>query len=168
MEKIKGRTAVVTDAGGGIGRAIALELSAVGAQRRHRGHRQGGDSYVASASLNGIHSSPYNLAYGAAKAGLVSLVRSLAAELAPTNVRVNAIPPGIIATPRMQHLLDTTGRNGEFADAVPMKRLGSPEDVAGAALFLTSPLASYITGQVIGVDGGASVKYPLALMTDTH
>lgn len=127
---------------------------------------QPGGSYIAIASLNGVVSSPHNLAYGAAKAGLVSLVRSLAVEIAATGVRVNAIAPGIIATPRMTTLFDTSGRTDEFADAVPMKRIGSPDDVAGGALFLASPLASYITGQVIGVDGGASVKFPLALLTD--
>ncbi|MEV0685266.1 SDR family NAD(P)-dependent oxidoreductase [Nocardia sp. NPDC050378] len=127
-----------------------------------------GGSYIAIASLNGVHSSPDNLPYGAAKAGLVSLVRSLGAELASIDVRVNAVAPGIVETPRMRELFETTGRRAEFAEAVPMKRLGTPDDIAGAAVFLASPLSSYITGQVIVVDGGASVKYPLALLTDAH
>lgn len=135
------------------------------AQESVRLLRSGGP-YIAIASLNGVHSSPHNLPYGAAKAGLISMVRSLAAELAPTDVRVNAIAPGIVETPRMRQLFETTGRRAEFADAVPMKRLGTPDDIAGAAVFLASPLSSYITGQVLGVDGGASVKYPLALLTD--
>jgi len=144
---------------------LNLRQQFVVAQEAVRVIRPGG-SYVAVASLNGTISSPFNLAYGAAKAGLVSLIRSLAIEIAPKGIRVNAVAPGIIATPRMRQLFDRTGRGDEFSGAVPMKRLGRPEDVAGGVIFLVSPLAAYITGQVIGIDGGASVKYPLALLTD--
>ncbi|MTD16311.1 SDR family oxidoreductase [Nakamurella sp. YIM 132087] len=121
-------------------------------------------SYVAIASINGVVSSPYNAAYGAAKAGLVNLIRSAALEHATSGLRFNAIAPGIVATPRMATFMATSERAPEFSGAVPMGRLGEPDDIAGAALFLASPLASYVTGQVLSVDGGASVKYPLALM----
>lgn len=123
--------------------------------------RPGG--YVAIASINGLVSSPYNAAYGAAKAGLVSIVRSLAAELAGQDVRVNAVAPGIISTPRMSAALEANGRGAEYAANVPMGRVGQPCEIAAVATFLASPLASYITGQTIVADGGALVKYPLSL-----
>jgi NAD(P)-dependent dehydrogenase (short-subunit alcohol dehydrogenase family) len=121
-------------------------------------------SYIAVASINGVISSPNNAAYGAAKAGLVSLVRSLGLEMATRGVRVNCVAPGIVETPRLRAFFDRTGRADEFAEAVPMKRMARPVDIAGAVVWLASPLASYVTGQVISVDGGASIKYPLALM----
>ena len=120
-------------------------------------------SLVAVASINGVVSSPRNSAYGAAKAGLVSLVRSQALELAERGIRVNAVAPGIVETPRLRTFFESTRRRDEFASAVPMKRVADPADIAGAILFLASPLASYVTGQVICVDGGVSVKYPLPL-----
>jgi len=121
-------------------------------------------SYVAIASINGVVSSPKNAAYGAAKAGLVSLVRSLALELAPEGVRVNAVAPGIVETPRLHEFFVSSGRLDEFASAVPMGRVAQPSDIAGAVCLLASPLAAYVTGQVLAADGGASVKYPLALL----
>lgn len=121
-------------------------------------------SYIAVASINGMVSSPQNAAYGAAKAGLVNLIRSAALENATTGLRFNAIAPGIVATPRMRSFMESSDRAREFAAAVPMGRLGEPQDIAGAALYLASPLSSFVTGQVLSVDGGANVKYPLALM----
>lgn len=121
-------------------------------------------SYVAVASINGVVSSPMNAAYGAGKAGLVSLVRSLALELAPDDIRINAVAPGIVGTPRLNAFFESSGKRGDFEGAVPMGRLAAPADIAGAIVWLASPLASYVTGQVISVDGGATVKYPLALM----
>jgi 3-oxoacyl-[acyl-carrier protein] reductase len=90
--------------------------------------------------------------YAAAKAGLIGLTKSAARELAARNVTVNAIAPGFIAT-AMTEKLDPSLRES-YVSAIPLKRAGTAEDVAGACLFLVSDAASYITGQVLRVDGG--------------
>jgi len=90
--------------------------------------------------------------YAAAKAGLIGLTKSAARELAARNITVNAVAPGFIAT-AMTEKLDPATREA-YVQALPLKRAGTPEDVANACLFLASDLASYITGQVIRVDGG--------------
>ena len=90
--------------------------------------------------------------YAAAKAGLIGLTKSAARELAARNITVNAVAPGFIAT-AMTEKLDPATREA-YVQALPLKRAGTPEDVANACLFLASELASYITGQVIRVDGG--------------
>lgn len=90
--------------------------------------------------------------YAAAKAGLIGLTKSAARELAPRGINVNAVAPGFIAT-AMTEKLDPKVREA-YVSALPLKRAGVPADVAGACLFLVSPLADYITGQVIRVDGG--------------
>lgn len=90
--------------------------------------------------------------YAAAKAGLIGLTKSAAKELAARNITVNAVAPGFIAT-AMTEKLDAATREA-YVNALPLKRAGTPADVAGACLFLVSSLADYITGQVIRVDGG--------------
>lgn len=90
--------------------------------------------------------------YAAAKAGIIGLTKSAARELASRNVTVNAVAPGYIAT-AMTEKLDTAAREAYIA-AIPLKRAGTPEDVADVCLFLASDLASYVTGQVLRVDGG--------------
>ncbi|MCX6841419.1 MAG: 3-oxoacyl-[acyl-carrier-protein] reductase [candidate division WOR-3 bacterium] len=90
--------------------------------------------------------------YAAAKAGIIGLTKSTARELASRNVTVNAIAPGYIAT-AMTEKLDTAAREAYIA-AIPLKRAGTPADVADVCLFLASDLASYVTGQVLRVDGG--------------
>ncbi|WP_236791782.1 SDR family NAD(P)-dependent oxidoreductase [Amycolatopsis sp. GM8] len=117
-------------------------------------------SLVFISSVNGLGSSPVRAAYGVAKAGLVSLARSLAIEGAEYGVRVNTVAPGPTRTPRRQHLAE--GALAELYRAeIPLGRLAEPYEVARAAAFLASDLAGYITGQTLVIDGGASVKYPV-------
>jgi NAD(P)-dependent dehydrogenase (short-subunit alcohol dehydrogenase family) len=97
-------------------------------------------------------------AYAATKAGLVNLVRALADELSPSGVRVNCICPGWIDTPFndtfWHHQDDPDGALEALVTSIPMRRQGTPEDVAGTVLFLASPASAYVTGQALVVDGG--------------
>jgi 3-oxoacyl-[acyl-carrier protein] reductase len=109
-------------------------------------------SIINMSSVVGLHGQGGQVNYAASKAGLIGFTKSLAKEIGSRGVRVNAIAPGFIET-------DMTAQLGEeakksFADAIPLKRVGSPEDVGHLACFLASDYSSYITAQVIGVDGG--------------
>jgi 3-oxoacyl-[acyl-carrier protein] reductase len=107
---------------------------------------------VGIASVDGQRAAPMRGAYGAAKAGLISLVQTMAVEWAPNDIRVNAIAPGHIVTPR---LYDTPQRVEAYAASLlPMRHRGTPDDIGRAALFLASDMARYITGTTLDVDGG--------------
>ena len=93
-------------------------------------------------------------AYSASKAAVASLTRSLAIEWARHGVRVNAIAPGVIRTAFNEKLLDGTPRGQEFLIRIPVKRFGTPEDIAGAAVYLASDAASYFTGEMLRINGG--------------
>jgi meso-butanediol dehydrogenase/(S,S)-butanediol dehydrogenase/diacetyl reductase len=112
----------------------------------------GGGVILNMGSTNGLMGYPYYADYNASKAGVVELTRSMALELAP-RVRVNAVCPGWILTP-MQEAEYTPEMQSAFAEKVPLKKLGSPADVAAIFAFLASDDAAFITGQAFVVDGG--------------
>ena len=130
--------------------------------------RDSGGAIVGIASVDGQRAAPMRGAYGAAKAGLISLVRTMAVEWAPHRIRVNAIAPGHIVTPR---LYDTPQRADLYAASLlPMRRRGTPDDIGRAALFLASDMAGYITGTTLDVDGGllAANLFPAGLPGDNR
>ena len=114
-------------------------------------------SIVSVSSISGMNTAPYHIAYGTAKAALVAATRTLAVELALDGIRVNAIAPGVTATPASGTYVDEDPERDRTA--IAMGRRGRPEEQAGAVLFLLSELSSYITGQTILVDGGLNLKW---------
>jgi|SRR3954447_16302186 3-oxoacyl-[acyl-carrier protein] reductase len=98
--------------------------------------------------------------YATAKAGIKGMVRSLALELGPDGITVNAVAPGVIATPQALDPVNSLGPEGvaSFGDHVPLGRSGRPEDIAAAYLFLASDEANYVTGQILVVDGGVTLQ----------
>jgi len=136
-------------------RQAFLLAQAVGRTLRDGGNG-GAMAFVASGC--GLASSPRQIAYGAAKAALMSVVRTAAVELAPFGIRVNALSPGLILTPRVSTLFDDAMLDAGAANA-PLGRAGLPSDMASVLLFLMSPLSAYVTGQTIVADGGVDVKY---------
>jgi 3-oxoacyl-[acyl-carrier protein] reductase len=104
------------------------------------------------ASVVGITGNKGQANYAASKAGLIALTKSVAKELGSRNILVNAIAPGFIETEMTDAM--TPEARGALQGLIPLERLGKPEDIAAAVVFLASDLASYITGQVIVVDGG--------------
>jgi NAD(P)-dependent dehydrogenase (short-subunit alcohol dehydrogenase family) len=119
----------------------------------------GGGTMVFVASVSGITAAPRHAAYGAAKAGLMNWVRSLAVELGPSGVRANAVAPGVVWTPRVSGYLGERGRELQSENA-PLRRVAEPSDIASAILFLASDLSGYVTGQTLVVDGGVGAKFP--------
>ena len=128
--------------------------------RRDDNGQRGVFAFVASAS--GITSAPYHAAYGAAKAGLMSLVRTLAVEFGPLGIRANGVAPGVVWTPRIGAMLGEEGR-ARNAKNTPLGRVAETRDIAASLLFLVSDLSAYVNGQVLSIDGGVGAKFPYPL-----
>ena len=109
-------------------------------------------SIINMSSIVGVHGQGGQVNYAASKGGLIAYSKSLAKEVGARGIRVNCIAPGFIETDMTAVLNEDLKKS--MIDSVPLKRGGKPEDIANAALFLASDLSSYITGQVLGVDGG--------------
>ena len=119
--------------------------------------KRGGGSFITIGSIGGLKANTVIGAYGMSKAADHHLVRNLAAEWGPKNVRVNAIAPGLIKTEFARALWEDEKRRTEREAATPLRRLGEPIDIAGVAVFLASAAANFITGQTIVADGGVTI-----------
>jgi len=118
---------------------------------------RGGGCVLATSSVTGNRVAYPGLShYAASKAGVNGFIRNAALELAPRNIRVNGVEPGMIHTPAMANLGDAA-LEARIAAGIPLGRLGQPADIANAMLFLASDAATYITGQTLVVDGGATL-----------
>jgi len=111
------------------------------------------------ASVSGTVAFTDSSHYAAAKMGVIGLTRSLAMELGPRDIRVNAVAPGIIATDMTRRSLETPELSGDWLRRIPQRRYGTPEDVAGVVAFLSSDDASYVNGEVIFIDGGGTFAW---------
>ncbi|MFN6543740.1 SDR family NAD(P)-dependent oxidoreductase [Mycolicibacterium nivoides] len=127
--------------------AVAAEIRSQGAP----------GSIVSVSSISGMNTAPYHVAYGTAKAAIVAATRTMAAELAAEGIRVNAVAPGVTETAASATYVDADPERDRRA--IAMGRRGTPEEQAGAILFLLSDLSSYITGQTILVDGGLNLRW---------
>lgn len=125
---------------------------------------QGGGSIVNIASVSGIRPSPGTAVYGAAKAGLLNLTQSLAQEWGPAGIRVNAIIAGLMGTENSEATYGDAEAQAAVGRSMPLQRMGTGEDLAGAVLWLCSPLAGWVSGARINVDGGGERPYFLDLV----
>ncbi|MBA1244436.1 SDR family oxidoreductase [Pseudomonas japonica] len=143
-----------------------LDVDLTGVMRTFRSavrHMQGAGALVAVSSIaGGVYGWQDHAHYAAAKAGVPGLCRSLAVELASRGIRCNAVIPGLIETPQSLDAQNSLGPEGlaQAARGIPLGRVGKASEVAELVRFLTSDLASYITGQSIIVDGGLTVRWP--------
>lgn len=117
--------------------------------------RQKGGSIINMASVVGVHGNAGQCNYSASKAGMIALAKSIAQEMGAKGIRANAIAPGFIETAMTAALSDDV--RAEWCKKIPLRRGGTPDDVANVALFLASDLSAYVSGQVIQIDGGMNM-----------
>jgi NAD(P)-dependent dehydrogenase (short-subunit alcohol dehydrogenase family) len=140
-----------------IARNLSHHLYISRAAARHMIERGNGGRIAVVASVSGVYGAPWHGAYGAAKAGLMALVRTMAQEWGAHGIRVNAVAPDMIQTPRF---VDVDMSASAKSDGAPLARAGQPEEIAGPLVFLVSDLASFLTGQTLIVDGGQHAAFP--------
>lgn len=124
----------------------------------------GGGSIINIASVSGVRPSPGTAAYGAAKAGLLNLTQSLAQEWGPDHIRVNAIIAGLMQTENADQTYGDAEAQAAVGRSMPLQRMGTGDDLAGAIIWLCSDLASWVSGARINVDGGGERPYFLDLV----
>jgi NAD(P)-dependent dehydrogenase (short-subunit alcohol dehydrogenase family) len=148
--------------GGAYDKTFEVNLrGAVEATRAFAQHvidRKGSGSVVNIASVAGIRAAPMQGVYGMTKAAMISMTMSLAVELGPSGIRVNAIAPGLIETKLAAALTSSPELVGRITSSTALGRIGQPNELAGAALFLASDAASYVTGHTLVVDGGLTIS----------
>ena len=120
--------------------------------------KNGGGAIVNTASISGLYADYGIAAYNAAKAGVINLTRVVAVEYARNGIRANCVCPGAINTPLIAPALEIAGFQDKFDAAIPVGRLGEPEEIANVVLFLASDLASFVTGSAFVADGGQTAK----------
>ena len=140
-----------------IGPFLAIKYAAPHMKQR------GGGSIICTASVAGIRAGAGGPAYSASKAGVINLVKTAAAQLCDSNIRVNAICPGLIETGMTQGIYDmarAVGKQEMIGQLNPLRRGGEPKEIAQVALFLASDDSSYVNGHALVADGGLSISHP--------
>jgi NAD(P)-dependent dehydrogenase (short-subunit alcohol dehydrogenase family) len=146
-------------------RVFAVDLKAAWLCAKHALPALVGSGHGAIVNISSIHANltiPGMFPYGAAKAGLLGLTRSLALDYGPRNVRVNAVCPGYVRTWLVEdwlELQDDPSIEGRIVDLQPLRRIGEPAEVASLVAYLASDEASYITGATLAIDGGLSARF---------
>jgi len=127
---------------------------------------RGGGSIINTASVSGLHGDGGAVVYAASKAAVINLTRALSTDHAPAGIRVNAICPGTIQTPPVQRMMQNAEALQTNLDAHSLGRLGRPEEIAAAAVWLACDESSFVTGEALVVDGGLRARSPLGRLVD--
>jgi NAD(P)-dependent dehydrogenase (short-subunit alcohol dehydrogenase family) len=127
---------------------------------------RGGGSIINTASVSGLHGDGGAVVYAASKAAVINLTRALSTDHAPAGIRVNAICPGTIETPPVQRMMQDPAALRTNLDAHALGRLGRPDEIAAAAVWLASDESSFVTGEALVVDGGLHARSPLGRLVD--